>query len=80
MHRGHIAELAPAFTHLARATKLHTFGLKQGLIEGSEVQALAAILLVRDIAASTDNLGLTHIAKLFDLGQQFRTCERHFED
>ena len=71
MHGSDVAEFAAALANLASTAKLNALGFKQGLIEGSEIKALAAILLIGDIAAGPDDLRLTHIAKLFDLGKQF---------
>jgi len=71
LHGSDVAEFAAALTYLASTAKLNALGFKQGLIEGSEIKALSAVLLIGDIAAGPDDLRLTHIAKLFDLGKQF---------
>ena len=73
MNGGHVAELATAFANLARATQVDALGLEQGFIESGEIEALASIFLTRHIAAGTDDIRLTDVTKLFDLGQKFRT-------
>ena len=78
LHSSDVAEFASTLTNFASAAKLNALGFQQSLIKGGEVKALAAILLIGDIAAGPDDLRFTHIAKLFDFGKQFRSSEHRF--
>ena len=50
------APLAGSFAATSRA-EVHSLGLEQGLVEGGEVEALAAVLLGADLAAAAHQIG-----------------------
>ena len=72
----HIAELAATLANCSSATaEINAFGLEKRLVERSEVQAVASILLIGYIATSSNQIGFGNIAQVLDLCQEFRASE-----
>jgi hypothetical protein len=70
------ATAMPPLAAIATAvTKADALGLQQGFIEGSEVQALGAVLFGADIAGGANQIGFRDIAEFFDLGEQCGSSE-----
>ena len=78
LNSGDIAELATTLTN-GGTTNLDAFGLEKSFVESREVQALAAVFLIRDIATGANDLGFTCIAKLAHLGEKVVTSEHSAE-
>ena len=79
LHFGDVAQLATAFANRSTtAAQIHALGFKQSFVEGCEIQAITTIFLVRDVSASSHQIGFGNISKLFDLGKQIGTGQ-HFK-
>ena len=76
MHRSHVSTCrnGPGNT-----VYLDALGLEKSFVESCEVQALATVFLVGDIATGADDLRLTCIAKLAHLGEKVVTSEHSVE-
>ena len=76
---GDVAQFATTFANRSTtAAQIHALGLEQGLVERCEIQAIATIFLVRDVSASSHQIGFGNISKFFDLGKQLGTGQ-HFK-
>jgi len=78
---GREAQAAARFPLAATAagTEVHALGFQQRLIEGSEVQALRAVLFGADIAGGANQIRFRDIAEFLDLGEQFSSGEHGVE-
>ena len=75
LHLGGEAELAASPATAGSSREVHPLGLKQGFVEGGEVQAFRSILAGRHVAARPYQIGFAGVTHLLHLGQEFRTCE-----
>jgi len=74
LHPGGLAEApalrAPAAASSNAVAQVHPLGIQQCLIEGGEVEALAAILLAAHVAAAAHKIRFAGLAELLDLAEQ----------
>ena len=66
-----VAELASAFANRSTtSSKVDALGFEESLVERSEIQAIAPILLFGYVAASPNKVGLGYVAKIFYLREK----------
>ena len=80
LHSGHRAEFAATLADTTNATNTKTdaFGLQQCFIKSGEVQAIATIFLVGDIATCADEIRLADITQIFDFIEKVAPSEHRF--